>query len=215
MKNKDVLIVTGGNVDLDLLKGLIRNEGQFIVGVDKGLEALFELNIKPDFVIGDFDSANEGIRAMYANSSDAVFLNPMKDFTDTHASINYVLEREPGSITIVGGTGTRLDHTMANIGMLYHCLKKGVPACIIDSNNRIQMTDSSLILRKKSVYGKYISCIPFSDKVLGLTIKGFVYDVNNFDMVKEDSIGVSNELREEEGFITVKSGTLIVMETRD
>lgn len=214
MNNKDVLIVTGGSIDYDLLRSLMSDK-KYIVGVDKGLEALYELKIKPDFVIGDFDSANECIRAMYTNSPDAVFLNPMKDFTDTHAAINYVLERKPKSITIVGGTGTRLDHTIANIGMLFYCLKAGVDAYIVDKNNRIQMVDSKLFLSKKNIFGKYISCLPFTDTVKGVSLKGFVYDVDGIDMVKEDSIGVSNELREEEGQITVESGVLIVMETKD
>lgn len=214
--SKTVLIVTGGSIDLSLFKDIVLSEkGAYIIGVDKGLEVLYKLNIKPQLVIGDFDSANKGIRAIYTNSTDAVVLNPNKDLTDTHAAVLEALKMKPARIIIVGATGTRVDHMLGNIALLKLCLDCGTDAVIVDNNNRIRMINKYLKIDRKDLYGKYISCIPFSDKVTGIKLTGFKYNLQNADMIKDDTIGISNELKEEEGHITVDTGYLLVLETKD
>ena len=59
-------------------------------------------------------------------------------------------------------------------------------------------------INKKNQYGKYVSLIPFSDEVTGITLTGFAYGLSDATMIKADTIGISNEIREEEGFITIK-----------
>ena len=100
-ESKYCLIVTGGSVDQNLLATVYEGAygypvHPYVIGVDKGLEMLEQLDIEPDLIIGDFDSANDGIRAKYVTSPDAVVrekcvvLNPEKDFTDTHvAAVSY------------------------------------------------------------------------------------------------------------------------------
>lgn len=97
-ESKYCLIVTGGSVDQNLLATVYEGAygypvHPYVIGVDKGLEMLEQLDIEPDLIIGDFDSANDGIRAKYVTSPDAVVrekcvvLNPEKDFTDTHVAV--------------------------------------------------------------------------------------------------------------------------------
>lgn len=212
----DVIIVTGGSVNPDLLRELLAQyKSAYVIGVDKGIEALESLEVKPDLAVGDFDSASENVRALYGHSPDAVILNPEKDFTDTHIAVLEALKRTSGHIVIVGATGTRIDHTAGNIALLKLCLMQGVEAVIVDETNRIRMIDRQFRIRKECQYGTYVSCIPFSDRVTGITIKGFRYNLEHATMIKEETIGISNEVREEEGLITVETGYLLVMETKD
>ncbi len=213
---KDFIIVTGGKISMRLLESYTDNrEESFIIGVDKGLEALDKASITPDLVIGDFDSANDGIRARYISSPGAIILNPRKDYTDTHMAVLEALKLNPEHITVIGATGTRIDHMMGNLGLLKLCLEQGVSASIVDENNRITMIDKQFHITKETQYGRYISCIPFSDRVDGITIKGFEYDLENASMIKEETIGISNELRKEEGLIQIERGYMLIMETRD
>lgn len=76
-ESKYCLIVTGGSVDQNLLATVYEGAygypvHPYVIGVDKGLEMLEQLDIEPDLIIGDFDSANDGIRAKYVTSPDAV-----------------------------------------------------------------------------------------------------------------------------------------------
>ena len=217
MKSDNILIVTGGSIDEELLMNTVDsfNRDVYIIGVDKGLETLDKLEIKPDLVIGDFDSANDSIRAKYVDSPDAVILNPEKDYTDTHVAVLEALKHNPVAITIMGAIGTRIDHMLGNIALLKICLMHDVDAVMLDKHNRIRMIDKHMILRRDELYGKYISCIPFSDRVTGINLRGFKYELTDATMIKEETIGISNELGEEEGHISIGSGYLLVMETKD
>ncbi len=217
MKNNDnILIVTGGRVELALLKEYLdNNKNSYVIGVDKGILALHSLGITPDLVVGDFDSAGEDIKNLYQHKENALCLQPEKDYTDTHVALVEAMKLKPKQIIFLGATGSRIDHMMANISLLKLALKEGVEAYIIDGNNRIRMIDKYCRIDARSAYGKYISCIPFSDTITGVTLIGFKYPLDNATMIKEDSIGISNELREEEGHISIDSGYLLVMETKD
>lgn len=221
MDNNDIvynkiLIVTGGNVDFSLLGRAEKSRDyQYIIGVDKGLEALVRLGIKPDIAIGDFDSANESIRAMFVDSPGAIILNCEKDYTDTHVAVLHALRYKPEHILVLGATGTRLDHVQGNYALLKLARMSGVEMVIADGNNRIRMIDRQLSINKKDSFGRYISLIPYSDRVTGISLRGFKYELSNATMIKEETLGISNELREEEGRITLDSGYLLVMETKD
>lgn len=212
----NIIIVTGGTIQDDLLLRVMNEyDGSYIIGVDKGIETLHRLGIDADLVLGDFDSASADIRIYYKNHPNIIVLQPEKDFTDTHVAVLEALKQNPSRVILVGATGTRIDHMLANINMLKLCLEKKVDAFIVDGNNRIRMIDKQCKIEKKTLYGKYISCIPFSDKVTGITLVGFKYPLTDATMIKEDSLGISNELREEEGLITIDTGYLLVMETKD
>ena len=193
----------------------------YVIGVDKGLEMLEQLDIEPDLIIGDFDSANDGIRAKYVTSPDAVVrekcvvLNPEKDFTDTHVAVLEAAKRGFTRALLLGATGTRLDHTLGNLGLLFTCEQEGIHAEILDLHNRISLIQKEKIVRAENLYGSYISLLPFSECVKGITLKGFKYNANDLSIRKGETIGLSNELREEEGHITIGDGYLFLMETKD
>lgn len=212
----DILIVAGGSIDDSLLKSEYSNGSyDYIIGVDHGIDALDRLGITPSLCIGDFDSADTEIAKKYKSLNNTIVLNPKKDYTDTHMAVLEAVKLKPDSITIMGATGSRIDHVLGNISILLIPLKYGINAYILDSNNRIRLIDSHCIIHKNSLYGKYISCIPYSDRVDGIYLKGFCYDLDNASMTYGETIGISNELREEEGHIRIGSGYMLVLETKD
>ena len=54
-----------------------------------------------------------------------------------------------------------------------------------------------------------ISFIIFSDKVKGLTLKGFKYNIENLDIKKGEAICISNVIVENEANLLIKSGSLL------
>jgi thiamine pyrophosphokinase len=208
------LIVSGGTVSVPLLESVYTGK-EYVIGVDKGLEALDKTKIVPDLIIGDFDSANEYIRQKYMDSPNAVKLNPMKDLTDTHAAIEKAVELKPENITILGASGSRIDHLLGNISAMLLPVQSGIDCILLDEHNRIRLIEKSCVIRKSEQYGQYISLMPFGERACGITLKGFVYGLDNAVLSLGETIGISNELREEEGLITVEEGYLLVMETKD
>lgn len=216
MNEKSIIIVAGGVICDETITSTLKNTPNcYIIGVDKGAEILERLGIKADMVIGDFDSANSSIREKFRDKANAIFLNPVKDATDTHMAVLEAIKLNPTTVTILGATGGRLDHMMGNFALLKLCVDSGITATIIDEQNRITMIDKQMKINKKEQYGKYVSLIPFSDEVTGITLTGFSYGLSDATIIKADTIGISNEIREEEGFISIKTGYLMVMETKD
>ncbi len=215
----DVLIVAGGVIDDELLRREINNADKpYIIGVDKGIEALERISVEPDLIIGDFDSADKGIKDIYITKYKSIILNPVKDETDTHAALREALKLEDKDkrIAFIGATGGRADHFLGNLGLLKLCYDSGIKdAYIVDTKNRIRIIKDCFSIKKKDVYGKYLSLIPFTDKAEGITIEGFKYNLSDGILNKDETLGISNEIIKEEGHIRIKSGYLLLLETKD
>lgn len=210
------LIVTGGNVNTEFLKKILEeNKFETIIAADKGLEALNKINVMPNYIIGDFDSVNKTTLNQYENKNiEITYLKPEKDFTDTHMAIKLAIEKRAKHITIIGATGTRMDHTLANIHALNETLQNNVPTEIINENNKIMLINKKAKLIKNTNY-KYVSIIPLTTKITGVTLKGFKYNIENATINLGESIGVSNEQIEQEALIEIKEGIAILIYSKD
>lgn len=210
------LIVTGGSVDIIYVKSFMkRHTYDYIIGVDKGLEYLYELELIPNMIIGDFDSANKQVIEYYNKNSKAEFRNFVseKDETDTHLAVLEAIKVGSSEIDIIGGIGSRIDHTLANIHILMIPVKEGINCRLINKNNIIRLINSSVSIEKNNY--KYISLIPLTSEVEGITTNGLKYELNNYNMNKGISIGVSNEFIQNVAHISIRKGILIVINSRD
>ena len=191
--------------------------GQNIIAVDKGLEELNKLNIEPNHVVGDFDSISKEILDCYQKNSQVIFhtYHPEKDNTDTDIAMQLAIQLKSSSITILGALGKRMDHSLGNIHILKYALDANIPCHILDKHNKIYLVKKKHTLYKNQTYGKYISLIPLTSKVEGLTLKGFKYSLDNYCLTVGVSLGISNEIIEEIATIEMKDGILMVIESRD
>ena len=212
------LIVSGGSLNKEFVTKVV-GQGEYdrILAADSGMNALYAAAVTPDIIIGDFDSADKKILAFFQQNKEIDFctLNPEKDDTDTEFAIRESIRRGADSITIIGGTGTRLDHVLGNISLLGIGLEEGVRMELLDAHNRICMIDHSVTLKKKEQYGNYLSLIPYNGNVTGVTLKGLKYPLHDYTMGGFNSLGISNEIVDDEASIELTSGQLLVIESRD
>ena len=210
------LIVSGGNVQKDFFDEIyLKNKFDYIIASDRGLEILDKFDIKPNYIIGDFDSIDKKILNKYINTDIEIKeLNPEKDYTDTHMAIKLAKELNSSQIAIVGAIGTRIDHTIANIHIIKEALDNDIECKIINERNEIKLINKKTILEKDKKY-KYISLIPLTTKVEGVTLKGFKYELFNETLEIGHSIGVSNEQVKEIAQIDLKKGILILIKSID
>ena len=122
---------------------------------------------------------------------------------------------DKGCITILGATGSRLDHVLANVTMLRLPFESGIQAWIVDGNNRISILSGTLSLKKEQQYGHYISLIPLTEEIRGVTLKGVKYPLENHTVRLGESLCVSNEITDTEAILTVKDGMALLLETKD
>ena len=212
------LIVTGGTIEEDFSCQYIKKyEWDYIICADAGMRFCHEAEITPDLILGDFDSVDEESYEYFKIvCPERMERFPThKDETDTELALLRAIEAGADAITMIGATGTRLDHVMGNIQMLKLALDRQVSCQIVDAHNRIRMVQGEVTLKKADQFGKYVSLLPFTPEVTGITLKGFAYEVDDFTLVSGIARGVSNELEAETATITCKDGILLVIESRD
>lgn len=225
----DTIIVSGGNIQkdfaLDFLRGTMKRAGNTVrlVAADRGLEFFEDTDYTPDLIIGDFDSLSDKGKNFYdvfaaekKNTVEIIRLKPEKDDSDTQAAVNASVERGAKNILILGATGNRMDHFMANLGLLLLGEKNNIRISLVDAYNYICLVKSGTVLKKAEQFGKYISFFPLDGDVTALTLNGFRYPLKNHTLKASDSgLTVSNELWKEEGTITYEKGTLVMIMSRD
>ncbi len=217
------LIVTGGTVSKKFFETvLLKYEYDKLIACDKGLEHCQSVGVVPDIVIGDFDSAEKDVVAEYRDLAEVNFLElpAEKDVTDTEFAVDYVLEEMDGEDTqvlILGATGTRLDHTMANVGLLKKFAAKGIRAWIADEHNVVGMLagcESSQDVSRIEGFD-FVSFLPFEGAVEGVTLEGFKYSGEGIVLKSGESLGVSNEFTCERGHIHFANGYLLMIYSKD
>ncbi len=233
------LIVTGGSLDYEWAAEYVKTiDFQVVIAADKGLMHCIRLGIKPDYCLGDFDSFCGGADGARNAFGQEVRQYPCeKDDTDTQLAIRAAMELGCKSAVLIGATGTRLDHVLANIGNLFLAKEKGLEIELVDKNNRIYpliggntnkegtweekslsqdaSAAGSVSFTKENCYGKYISVIAYGGNLSGVSYEGFRYELHNAAIELGSSIGVSNELSGEKGKITVGRGKAVILETKD
>lgn len=215
---KHFLIVSGGSIEDVFACRVIEEETpDVMIAADKGMDFFYRNQKTPDYIIGDFDSAERESLTFFRTQSKVQIreLCPIKDDTDTESAIRFALEQGATQITLLGATGSRLDHVLGNIELLGIGLKAGVPITIMDAKNRIRMIDKGVIIKKSEQYGTYVSLLPYTEEVTHLTLRGFKYPLTDATLAGFCSLGVSNEIVEEEAEIAFDGGILLVVEARD
>lgn len=216
--NKRCVIISGGSIDdAFALEQMQMIQPEFIIGVDSGLKFLYRNQIMPTHIVGDFDSVDPAVITFYKNETQVPTreFNPVKDASDTEIALKLAIELGAGQVWIIGGTGTRLDHVMANMQMMKFALDAGVKAYILDKHNRISLVEREIVLNKADAYGPYFSVFPLGGCVEQFCIEGAKYPLKNHTLSPYNSLCVSNQFLEEQVRIKFSEGIIILMETRD
>ena len=216
-----------------------------LIAADRGLEFFLEQQMVPDVVIGDFDSLSEEGKVflevpveMKKNSEipyggmtnwkvqkenreekkevEIVRLRPEKDDSDTQSARKYAIRTCAKEIAILGVTGKRVDHLMANFGLFILAQKQGVSVTLVDCYNYMKLIPSGTVLKKSEQFGKYVSFFQLVGDVTGLTLEGFKYPLSNYHLTMADSgLTVSNEISSESARVIYDTGTLLMIMSRD
>ena len=211
-----------------------------LIAADRGLEFFLDYLILPDVVIGDFDSLSEdGKNFLEMQNEDIPYggmlewklqkgfgnekkeikvirLRPEKDDSDTQSAMNYAIRTGAKKIVIFGVTGNRVDHLMANFGLLVLAQNQGAEVTLVDQYNYMKLISDGTVLKKSEQFGKYVSFFPFGGNVTDLTLEGFKYPLSNYCLTAADSgLTVSNEIISEHARVTFSSGELLMIMSRD
>lgn len=148
--------------------------------------------------------------------TEIVRLKPEKDDSDTQSAVNFAIDRGAKNITIFGATGNRIDHLLANFGLLVLGRERDADITLIDQWNYMKLVESGTVLKKKEQFGKYVSFFSLEGDMPGLTLVGFKYPLDHYHLrVSDSGLTVSNEIEAEEAVVSFDGKYLLMLMTRD
>jgi thiamine pyrophosphokinase len=198
------------NGDFDTDKSLIEYHptGGFNIAVDGGVRHLRALNMIPDILIGDLDSVSEQDLAWCKNKQVEIHQYPReKDQTDFELALDYAMKKSQGNIVIYGALGGRIDHTLANIGLLGNPHYADRDIKIFSNNVHIFFLHSPTTINGN--IGDIISLIPWGEPALGVTTTGLQFPLRNEDLLPDRSRGISNVMCSSDAIVEFKKGNLL------
>ncbi len=196
-------------------EGFIQNmvdEDDIIFCADGGADYAFRYKAEPDYIIGDMDSVSADILDFYKDRGINIERhNPEKDYTDFELILHRIgdYEKEKGihfdGIYIFGGLGKRADMTLNNL----HLLEKYTRLVFFSGNEEIFYRDGAFSLKGRE--GCSFSIIPLSEKIEGLSLKGFKYEIENTDVERKSSRLVSNVVTSDDSTVKFGKGKMLVI----
>ncbi len=184
---KKCVIVGGADINnYEYIKTLISKD-DYIIYCDSGLKHMDKLGLKPSLIVGDFDSHDNPHMDV-----ETIVLPVVKDDTDTVYAAKEGVKRGFEEFLLIGVTGGRLDHSLANVSILLYLRKEGVEGIIADDYSIMK------IVGQKTEYipdkYSYFSLVNITGKAEGITIKNAKYEIQNAVITTDYQYGVSNEI---------------------
>ncbi|MCL1996571.1 MAG: thiamine diphosphokinase [Defluviitaleaceae bacterium] len=196
------VIISGGTIsDYQYTKSLIKPE-DVIICVDGGYNHALCMGLVPGVLIGDLDSIGEK-----PLNVPIIQYPTSKDFTDTEIALNYAKDKGYEDILLLGGLGTRLDHTLANILLLINFRN----TTIVNEYNKIRIGSE---IELEEAEGTFVSLIPLG-VCSGIYTQNLKYPLENATMEAGYGIGISNVMTASKAKVTVAKGDMLVVVAKD
>lgn len=205
--SKKCVILAGGDINLS---SVYIPKNAVVLCADGGYSTAKALGIEPSLIIGDFDSLG-----FIPNIGNVQIFPCVKDDTDTLLAVKQAINMGADEIFIYGALGGRLDHTIANIQTLMFIEKNGAKGMLISDNEYVSLVTANTIRRFKKREGFYFSVFSYSEKCTGVCISGAEYNLSNGTITNDFPIGVSNHIKEDFAELSLKSGCMLVIESKE
>lgn len=190
-----------GKISRELVEGLV-------IAADKGLDYALEAGIMPEIAVGDFDSAKMAV----PSGVEVVKFPPEKDYSDANLAVEIALERGFDELRLLNALGGRLDHTIANIQLIYSLKKRGITAELFGGGERAFFLENET--REIPAFSGYLSVFAY-EKSAVISESGVKYPTENLAFTNDFPLGLSNEITEKTAKITVHSGAALIILVND
>lgn len=211
MSKKVIIISNGWLGDPAFFRERAAAMGSFLtICCDGAIRHLERLNIKPDMIMGDMDSADAaGLKRFSAGGVRILKYRPDKDATDTQLALECALGVKPEAIEIWGALGGRIDHALANLFLLNLGEQAGIKTSLVDEYCEIFTVAKEASFEESP--GQTVSLFALSSKAEGVSLNGFKYPLDNEVLEMSSSRGISNVIVGSPATIRVNEGSLLVV----
>lgn len=206
------LIIANGAACSPELLGQLLEWSPFVIVLDSAIERVFELEIKVDVLLGDFDRGFDPQYYLEKQYPLEIVHTPDQNKTDLEKAFDYLIEKGHTAVNVIWATGKRADHTITNITNIVR-YREHLKIVILDDHSKIFLLPKHF--QKWYTKDSIISLIPIGE-VTGIHSDNLFYPLTNDTLTIGFRTGSSNHAKED-GIVTIdhENGDLILIESLD
>lgn len=204
-------LIIGAGEDVPLRVPMVFNGEQgLVICADGGAAQAKHWGLIPHAIVGDQDSLDAETKEFWSSQGVPFYLFPVaKDQTDLEIAIEFALEEGATSFVLVGAWGSRIDHSLGNLELMYRLALKDLPHILFTKNHALVAACNSFKADVRK--GSIVSLLPLSPKVERLSTKGLLYPLDAVNIEKGSSLTISNIAVEEHISLDFGPGVLLVI----
>jgi len=192
-----------------------------VIAADGGARHAAGLGRTIDHWVGDGDSLGpSGVAALQAEGVRVDLASTDKDASDTELALDAAIVAGATRITVVGALGgQRLDHALANIGLLAIPDLAGRDVRLVATTARIRLVTAPdadgrpIAVELHGRTGDLVSLFPVDGDVEGITTRDLRYPLRAETLALGRARGLSNVRTSASAGVSVSRGRLLVVET--
>lgn len=187
---------------------LCKRPQDLLIAADGGYDYVQQLQVQADILLGDFDSLGR-----IPQEEECMVLPQEKDDTDMLAAARLGLEKGYRFFCLLGGTGGRIDHTLANVQLLAFLAERGARGWLMAEQNVITLLPPGELRFSADCRG-YVSVLAYGGEARGVYLEGLKYRLQNAVLTPKFPLGTSNEFLGVPARIAVEQGELLLIYPR-
>ncbi|NMA62234.1 MAG: thiamine diphosphokinase [Firmicutes bacterium] len=181
-----------------------------VICADGGAAWARTWGLTPTIIMGDWDSLNEETRDYWQQQRIPMERFPVaKDQTDLDLAVEYALEHGAKEIHLAGGWGSRIDHSLGNVGLLYRLAKAEITNCLHTKGQRLSACKGNF--EAKVRVGSTVSLLPLTSTVEEVNTQGLRYPLVDATLTKGSTLSISNEAISENIALRFGEGILLIV----
>ncbi|AFN75821.1 thiamine pyrophosphokinase [Melioribacter roseus P3M-2] len=203
---KAILWANGDPPSKRIIGYLIRAGYNKIICADGGANSARKLNFVPDVIIGDLDSITDDNLNYFSDKSEIIKLNRQND-TDVEKALKYSIKKKFDELILIGATGSRLDHSFCNLGIMLKfydkirikLLHRQSVLCAYEGDVEIKTSPGETV----SIYG--------FDRKTKITSQGLKYPLKETSLPFGEKESTSNVALKDSINLTIKGGRIFLI----
>ncbi|MDH5290697.1 MAG: thiamine diphosphokinase [Acidimicrobiia bacterium] len=207
-----VLLLAGGTEPGPELLAALPTDGVSCIAADSGLDHARALGLRPELVVGDLDSVSPAALAWAEAQGIPIERHPVdKAQTDLELALARAVAQAPDRVLVAGIGGGRLDHFLANIGVLASPRWAAVALDGWIDGARIAVVHPGRPRVLAGAPGDLLSLLPINGDAVGVTVTGVAWPLDDDTLAASSSRGVSNVFTQVSVVVQVSVGTLLAV----
>jgi len=203
---KALILANGKPPSKSKINFLMKNGFSTLFCADGGVNSAYKMELTPDYIIGDLDSADSNVLNHFKSKSKIIKYKRQND-TDVEKCLKYAISKKFEHVILLGGTGDRLDHTFCNLGITLKFYDK-IRIDILHEKSYLQILEKNNTI--KTFPKEIISLYGFDNKTK-VTSQGLKYPLKNQSIKFGEKESTSNVAIGDKATINIRNGKLFLI----